>query len=82
MYFVMTGLKPVPGTWKTWNIGELESDGSGRDGDTSAAAKKMMEAAALNRKGMSIYRLSSIPALFKKYSYRDPCFQCHSDSLS
>ncbi|PVD19905.1 hypothetical protein C0Q70_20399 [Pomacea canaliculata] len=45
----VTGLKPVPGTWETWNMSGLEAS-SGGDIETGAAAKKMMEAAALNKK--------------------------------
>lgn len=47
---MLIGLKPVPGTWETWNMSGLEAS-SGGDIETGAAAKKMMEAAALNKKG-------------------------------
>ena len=46
------GLKPVPGTWKHWDVMKLQSDGDGAANEVNAATKKMMEAAALNKKSM------------------------------
>lgn len=44
----VTGLKPVPETWKTWDDAQLQSDGHREGNEASAATKKMMEAAAFN----------------------------------
>ncbi|KAK7116806.1 protein FAM227B-like isoform X1 [Littorina saxatilis] len=44
------GLKPVPGTWRHWDTASLEADGTGAANEANAATKKMMEAAALNKK--------------------------------
>ncbi|KAK7496928.1 hypothetical protein BaRGS_00011908 [Batillaria attramentaria] len=46
----VTGLKPIPGTWKAWDIQSLEAEDHVAHAETSAAAKKMMEATALNKK--------------------------------
>ena len=46
------GLKPVPGTWKQWDVTKLQADGTGGANEANAATKKMMEAAALNKKGV------------------------------
>ncbi|KAL8604445.1 hypothetical protein ACOMHN_042274 [Nucella lapillus] len=46
---LVTGLKPVPGTWKQWDVAKLRADNDGA-AEANAATKKMMEAAALNKK--------------------------------
>ncbi|XP_046358597.2 protein FAM227B-like [Haliotis rufescens] len=43
----VTGLKPVPGTWKRWDDKRLQPKVAGDE--ASAAAKQMMQAAALNK---------------------------------
>ncbi|XP_041366679.1 protein FAM227B-like [Gigantopelta aegis] len=46
----ITGLKPVPCTWKKWNVDRLESrSNKTQESETSAAAQQMMSAAALNK---------------------------------
>ena len=42
----------MPGTWKQWDVTKLQADGDGGASEANAATKKMMEAAALNKKSM------------------------------
>ncbi|XP_061167300.1 protein FAM227B-like isoform X2 [Saccostrea echinata] len=46
----VTGLKPVPGTWKTWNIQKMEAKApKGLERESNQATTKLMQAAALNK---------------------------------
>ncbi|XP_056022430.1 protein FAM227B-like isoform X3 [Ostrea edulis] len=46
----VTGLKPVPGTWKSWNIQKMEAKApKGLDREANHATTKLMQAAALNK---------------------------------
>ncbi|XP_078316262.1 protein FAM227B-like isoform X2 [Crassostrea virginica] len=46
----VTGLKPIPGTWKTWNIQKMEARAPrGLDRESNQATTQLMQAAALNK---------------------------------
>ncbi|KAK3097473.1 hypothetical protein FSP39_009958 [Pinctada imbricata] len=46
----VTGLKPVPGTWKSWNVQKMEAKAlKGLEREGSQAANKLMQAAVLNK---------------------------------
>lgn len=46
----VTGLKPVPGTWRTWNIQKMEAKApKGMERESNQATTRLMQAAALNK---------------------------------
>ena len=50
MLGLFLGLKPIPGTWKTWNIQKMEAKAPrGLDRESNQATTQLMQAAALNK---------------------------------
>ena len=75
----------MPGTWKHWDLMKLQSDGDGAANEVNAATKKMMEAAALNKKSMqrsTASRVSSVcqrPCILTNVLF--PVNQCRDSSV-